>query len=308
MNDGRSIERNSDMKKGSKKKKRIGGKSKAGSKSALKKSMRGKHKKSVWALIIGVPIVVAAGIFLFCITYMVFGNYDGLGKSAVLDVNEYSKKHMDYSKEYPEYGDKKFRSEPGIDVSVFQGDIDWKKVKASGIKFVMIKIGYSGSDTGRIFDDANYQKNLEGAKAAGLKVGVYFFSQATTTDEAVEEAKYVVRKIRDRGIEYPVAFDMEHVENSRIKDLTVRERTEITDAFCTIIKKNNFTPMIYGNPSWLSNSIDMTYLTSYGTWLAHYAKWPDYDYKFSMWQYTEKGKIPGISKRVDINLRFISKH
>ena len=66
--------------------------------------------------------------------------------------------------------------------------------------------------------------------------------------------------------------------------------------------------MIYGNPSWLSNSIDMTYLTSYGTWVAHYAKWPDYDYKFSMWQYTEKGKIPGISKRVDINLRFVSKH
>ncbi len=276
-------------------------------KGRFKKYIREKRKKSTWVLIACVPAVLVAAVFLFCLAYVISGNYAGLGKSMPLEASEYSSKNIYYEKKYPVYSDEKFCSVPGIDVSVFQGEIDWEKVKNSGIKFAMIKIGYSGSDTGRIFKDANYRKNLDGAKSVGIKVGVYFFSQATTTGEAVEEAKYVIRNIRGKDIEYPVAFDMEHVENSRIKNLTARQRTEITDAFCGVIKKNGFAPMVYGNPSWLTNSLEMTYLTAYDTWLAHYAKWPGYAYKYKMWQFTEKGRIPGISKRVDINLMFTPK-
>lgn len=269
---------------------------------------RRKNKKQFHILLlISVIVIWVTCVFLFCITYVVIGNYNGLGEKKALQPNTLNQSNYFYDNNFLQYEDDKYTSEKGIDVSVFQGNIDWKKVKKSGVNFAMIRLGYSGSDTGKIFKDENFQKNLEGAKAAGIKVGVYFFSQAVTTDEAVEEGKYVVRNIRRKGIEYPVAYDMEPSEGSRINGLSNKERTEITDAFCSIVKDHGYEAMVYGNVHWLTTKLDMEYLTEYGTWLAHYAKKTTYSNKFVMWQYSESGRVPGIKKRVDLNIRFINR-
>lgn len=272
----------------------------------MRTTERRKKKKQFYTiLLVSVIVMWAACVFLFCITYVVLGDYNGLGPKKSLKPNTLKQKNYFYDHNFLEYKDKNHTSEKGIDVSVFQGNIDWKKVRGTGVKFVMIRIGYSGSDTGKIFKDTNYIKNLEGAKKAGIKVGVYFFSQAITTEEAVKEAKFVIRNIRRKGIEYPVAYDMEPSEGSRINKLSTKERTEITDAFCSIIKSHGYETMVYGNLHWLTTKLDMEYLTAYGTWLAHYTDKTAYPNRFDMWQYSEKGRVEGIKKKVDLNIRFL---
>lgn len=259
------------------------------------------------ALITAVVVMAAAAVFLFCISYVVLGSYNGLGKKDTIRMNRYSSDALYTENGLRHYRDKNYRSIPGIDVSVFQGNVDWDKVYGAGIRFAMIRVGYSGSEKGTIHEDENFRKNLKGAKKAGLDVGVYFYSQAITTDEAVREAKYVVRHIRGRGITYPVVYDMEHTPGDRVGELTKKEKTEIADAFCTIVQKNSFRPMIYGNPEWLLKNLDLRYLTGYEFWLAHYSKTSYYPYQYAMWQYSSTGKIKGIRKNVDLNIYFVKK-
>lgn len=191
----------------------------------------------------------------------------------------------------------------GIDVSEHQKFIDWNKVKKSGVDFAMIRLGGKGYQSGEIFIDNYFQANIEGAKAAGIDVGIYFFSQAVTVDEAIEEAKFVLDELRFTSIEYPIAFDMEEMDGSeRTSNLTPEEVTNITDAFCSIIEKNGYEVMIYGNPSWFYNNVNLEYLEKYPKWLANYAAVPDYLYEFTIWQYTSDGILPGIDVPVDLNI------
>ena len=194
----------------------------------------------------------------------------------------------------------------GIDVSEWQGSqIDWQKVKEAGVEFVMIRVGWRGSEKGVLTADTYAQTNYAGASAAGLKVGAYIFSQAITADEAVEEARYLLDAVKDWNIEMPLVFDWEFIDaTSRTANMDPRTLTNCAIAFCETIKLAGYTPMVYFNTN---QSLDMLYLVEledYLFWLAQYDTVLRYDYKIDMWQYTQTGTVPGIDGNVDINLYF----
>lgn len=197
-------------------------------------------------------------------------------------------------------------SHKGIDVSKFQGDIDWNKVAADGVEFAIVRVGFRGYGSGQIVEDEKAKANLEGAKKAGIKLGVYFFSQAVTEAEAVEEAKYVVSMIKDYNIEYPVFFDTEEIPDAdeRAEGLSKEELTDIAVAFCEVIKKEGYTPGIYANLRWFSGALNLEKLEDYYKWYAYYDSNLYFPYKIHMWQYSETGKVDGITGTVDMNISF----
>ncbi len=194
----------------------------------------------------------------------------------------------------------------GIDVSKHQGDIDWKKVKADNVEYAIIRLGYRGYGTGKIMLDEYFEKNIQGALNAGIKVGVYFYSQAITVEEAKEEADIVLKNIKDYKITYPVIFDAEEMQGDdvRTNSLTTEQRTDITLAFCDKVKSLGYKTMIYANVKWFVAKLDMSRLTSYDKWFAQYFNTPFFPYDFQMWQYTGKGKVNGIKGDVDMNISF----
>lgn len=194
----------------------------------------------------------------------------------------------------------------GIDVSVWQGQIDWEQVKAAGVEFVMIRIGWRGSEQGLLAQDECAQANYEGAKAAGLKVGGYFFSQAISVEEAVEEARYALQLIEDWELDMPLAYDWEYInEESRTGSMDARTLTDCTKAFCETVKAAGYEPMIYFNEDQSHKQMYLDELTQYGFWLAMYESQMDYPYKVDMWQHSCTGTVPGIEGNVDLNLFFL---
>lgn len=194
----------------------------------------------------------------------------------------------------------------GIDVSESQNSINWSKVAASGIDFAMVRLGYRGYTEGKVQKDASYATNIKEAKAAGLKVGVYFFSQATTEDEAREEAKYVVDHLGSTQLDYPVVFDLETDvnDNARTKNLTSDEITAVALAFCQTIEDAGYTPMVYLNKEAATHKFDLSQLQSYPLWYAEYNDTPTLGFDFAMWQYTENGTAFGVDGDVDLDLLF----
>lgn len=193
----------------------------------------------------------------------------------------------------------------GVDVSTYNGDIDWAAVKADGVSFAMVRLGFRGyGESGKLALDDQFLKNIQGAAAAGLDVGVYFFSQAITVDEAVEEAEYVVDALEGYPITYPVVFDLENVDydTARTDGLSVETATQVTQAFCQRVAQAGYRPMIYGNVAWMMDCIDLTQLTEYDLWLAQYQSTPTFPYQFAMWQYSHQGSVAGIEGNVDLNL------
>lgn len=193
----------------------------------------------------------------------------------------------------------------GIDISVWQGDIDWSKVKQAGVEFAMIRAGARGTEEGDLFEDSKAQANYAGAVDAGIKVGAYFFSQAITVEEAVAEANYLLEIIWDWDVQMPLVFDWEFVDSdARTGKMDPRTLTDCARAFCETVKNAGYTPMIYFNTN---QSFDMLYLAElkeYDFWLAQYDTVLRYPYKIDMWQYSETGTVPGITGNVDINLYF----
>lgn len=193
----------------------------------------------------------------------------------------------------------------GIDVSVWQKEIDWPKVKEAGVEFAMIRAGWRGSEQGVLAEDTYAQANYQGATDAGIKVGAYFFSQAISVEEAEEEAKYLLDIIKDWNVEMPIVFDWEYIDDtSRTGSVDARTLTDCTKAFCDVIKNAGYQPMVYFNANHSYDRIYIRELTEYPFWLARYDTVLDYPYKVDMWQYTETGSVPGISGNVDINLFF----
>ena len=209
-------------------------------------------------------------------------------------------------KYYTENGKK--ASYEGIDVSSHQKDIDWAKVKAAGIDFAIIRVGFRGYGTGAILIDEYFTKNIEGALAAGIKVGVYFFSQALNETEAIEEAELVIEQLKKykSKITYPVVYDAEDISNdtARTDGLLGAQITSNCIAFCEKIKEAGYTPMIYANKRWFLTRLDLTRLTDYDMWHAAYVDAPDTPYMYTMWQYSASGKVDGISGTVDLNISF----
>lgn len=192
----------------------------------------------------------------------------------------------------------------GIDVSKHQQQIDWNAVAGAGIEFVMIRAGNRGIQTGDLFVDPYALANYTGAKAAGLKVGVYFFSQALTVEEAEEEARYLLSIIDGWELDMPVVFDWEIAEDGRTANMDKRTLTDCTVAFCELVKAEGHTPMIYFNRNQGNRLLHLDELTQYDFWLALYNDRMTYPYKIDMWQYTSTGRVPGIEGDVDINLWF----
>ena len=194
----------------------------------------------------------------------------------------------------------------GIDVSVYQGEIDWQAVADSGIEFAMIRVGYRGYSQGTLQLDERFQANMDGALAAGLDVGVYFFSQATTVAEAEEEADFVLEAIRGYPIRYPVVFDWEFITTgeARTDGMDGEGITQCASAFCQLVSVAGYTPMIYFNQDMGYLVYQLDQLDSSAFWLAEYDSRPDFYYDFEMWQYTHTGTVPGIEGNVDLNLAF----
>lgn len=197
-------------------------------------------------------------------------------------------------------------SHKGIDVSKYQGEVDWNKVAADGVEFAMIRLGYRGYGSGTLMIDETAIKNIEEASKAGIKVGVYFFSQAVSEKEAVEEAKFVIDNIKKYKITYPIVFDTEEIvnEDTRTEGLSTEELTGIAIAFCEEVKKEGYIPAIYANLRWFALSLDMSELNEYDKWYAYYDKELYFPYKINMWQYTENGTVDGITGNVDLNICF----
>ena len=192
----------------------------------------------------------------------------------------------------------------GIDVSSYQGEIDWEQVAASGIRFAMIRAGLRGYTKGGLMVDAMFERNIREARAAGLDVGVYFFSQAVDAAEAEEEAEFLLTLIRDKDVTYPVVFDWERINDAaaRTNGVTSEEVTGCAAAFCEAVAAAGYTPMIYFNmdQGYLAYSLDQ--LTDYAFWLAEYQQSPGFFYRFDLWQYTHRGSVPGIEGYVDLDL------
>lgn len=198
------------------------------------------------------------------------------------------------------------RAAHGIDVSVYQGSIDWQAVADSGIEFAMIRLGYRGYSQGSLQLDECFQTNIEGALKAGLKVGVYFFSQATTVLEAEAEADFVLETIRSYPIQYPVVFDWEYItaDSARTDHMTGEDITQCASAFCELVAAAGYTPMVYFNQDMGYLVYQLDQLDAFPFWLAEYDSQPDFYYGFEMWQYTHTGTVPGIEGNVDLNLAF----
>lgn len=194
----------------------------------------------------------------------------------------------------------------GIDVSVHQEAIDWNKVKADGVEYAILRVGRRGYGTGEIGIDTQFIENIEGALEAGIHVGVYFFSQAITVSEAIEEADFVLDTIRGYDITYPVVFDLEEIfeDTARTDNLSQEMATKMTIAFCDRVAEAGYTPMVYGNINWFMESVDFAQLESYEKWFAQYFNQPFFPYDLGIWQYTATGKVEGIVGDVDINLSF----
>ncbi len=191
----------------------------------------------------------------------------------------------------------------GIDVSTHQGTVDWNQLVGQ-IDFAMVRVGYSGSTAGGTNEDDTFQRNASEANRVGIPIGVYYFSQATTTDEAITEAKFALSCIDGYSITYPIVFDLEDVSGGRTTSLTAAEKTQIAIAFCDTIQDAGYTPMIYGNSSWLISNIYLADLYQYGIWLAEYNEQPSFPFTFTIWQYSDSGTMPGIDGTVDMDLLF----
>lgn len=201
----------------------------------------------------------------------------------------------------------------GIDVSYYQGNIDWKKVKNSGVEFVIIRVGYRGyGSAGTLVEDPRFKTYLDGATKAGLKVGVYFYTQAITTAEAKAEAKFVLDRIKGYSLQMPVYYDIESVDydTGRLDSagLSKAQKTALCTAFCDTIIKSGYSAGVYANYTWLNYYIDGAGLgRKYPIWLAHYTSNTNYDQRMDMWQYSGSGTVSGISAYTDVNVWYSGK-
>lgn len=193
----------------------------------------------------------------------------------------------------------------GIDVSTWNGNINWNQVKNSGVSYVIIRTGFRGSTQGALVEDNKFRQNIQGALNAGLKVGVYFFTQAVNEVEAVEEASMVLSQIKGYKITYPVFIDVES-SGGRADGLDSGTRTRVINAFCQTIQNGGYRAGIYANKTWLAQKMNISALSGYKIWLAQYNTQVTYGGRYDMWQYSDKGSISGISGKVDMNLSYMN--
>ncbi len=198
----------------------------------------------------------------------------------------------------------------GVDISKHTGKVNFTGLRAAGVDYVMIRLGSRGYSTGQISLDENFKENIEGAIGAELDIGVYFYSQAVSPEEAIQEANFVMQTLEPyrAHVKYPVAFDMEFVSNdkSRIEGLSREEKTTVTATFAEGMKAAGYVPMIYGDKEWLLKEVDLTKLQDYDVWLSQEEDIPDYPYRYTMWQYDTNSIVNGIDGGADLNICFVN--
>lgn len=192
----------------------------------------------------------------------------------------------------------------GIDVSKYQGDINWSQVKQDGIEFAIIRVGYRGYGTGKIVMDPYFKKNIEGALANNIHVGVYFYSVAKNEMEALEEANFTINAIKGYNITYPVAFDLEDFNRHRLSNVSYDQLNKNAITFLNRIRSAGYTAMHYGSKNTFGPIWNMNNLNKYKVWLAHYTDKTNYAGKYNIWQYTSNGIVKGINGRVDLNIAY----
>lgn len=194
----------------------------------------------------------------------------------------------------------------GIDVSKWQGNINWNQVKNSGVEFAMIRIGYRGSSQGSIVMDPYFVQNVKGATANGIKVGLYFFSMAIDEAEAIQEAAWTVENAKKYRITYPIVYDFESWGSGRVAGVSDEQIQKNALAFLGFIRSSGYSAMMYGSKNALNTRFSMGNFSNYKVWLAHYTEKTNYAGRYNMWQYTDKGTVPGISGPVDMNIAYFS--
>jgi len=226
-----------------------------------------------------------------------------------LKKNDYKSENLNIleSGEIQYVEDGQVTSHKGIDVSKFQGEIDWEAVAADGVEFAFIRVGNRGYGAeGKLLEDDMFETNIEGALQAGIKVGVYFYTQALNEEEVLAEAQLVLQKIAPYKVECPVVFDVEKVSgaNGRMNALSAKDRTDLTLLFCETIKEAGYEPMIYYNMEMGTLMLELERLEEYEKWFAYYNPDLYYPYDYKIWQYSHSGKVNGIKGEVDMNISF----
>lgn len=221
--------------------------------------------------------------------------------------SEFSEEEFAKSGQVVTYSGDKFETSWGIDISEHQHEIDWEKVGNSEVSFAIVRVGYRGYSVGSLFEDEFFRSNIEGAVQNGIDVGVYFFSQAITVEEAKQEAQFVLDLIAGYDITLPVFFDWETIgtEPARTDEVSPKILTDCAIAFCEEISGAGYTPGIYMYRYLGYYSYDLARVSDYTIWMGAIGDYPDFYYSHDIWQYSISGQIDGISTDVDLNLRFI---
>ena len=281
---------------------------------------KGEHREYVYSLSENIPLAgnpdiaeQSDALFLKYLNraYIVLGTYPDCELIKISD--KVAKNEIDWTTDihvnskglyYSYFEGEEDRGKVGIDVSEFQHTIDWEKVSAVGIDIAMIRVGYRGYGSGNMQEDSMYKTNIEGAKEAGLSVGVYFFSSAINRDEGVEEAQFVLDRIKDYSIDQPIVIDTEYVfedDEARANNISVEDRTAAVVGFCETIEAAGYTPMIYASRDQFIKYLDIEAIGDWEFWLAAYDT-PIFPYHTEGYQYTPYGYVDGIETQVDLDV------
>ena len=267
---------------------------------------RKKKQKSQAKSLIAI-LLPTLGVLLLLALVLYFGNFtaeqpeETTPAPTSLEENPYSSSDFEYEDGYLTCTVPGARL--GIDISEHQQSVDWEQLKSAGIEFVMIRAGYRGYTEGKLFRDSLFLRHLADAREAGLDVGIYFFSQATTPEEARAEAKFLLTMLKNDPAEMGIAFDWEYISaDARTGSIDGQAMTDCAIAFCQTIADAGHKPIIYFNQHQALEQYDLEELVAYDFWLAMYSEEMTFPYRVDLWQYTEDGTVPGIDGPVDINL------
>ena len=239
-------------------------------------------------------------------------NYVWITPAEGVEVSDLKKEDFDSSDGQVVYTGEDYDTVFGIDVSEWQGDIDWQKVAASGVEFAFIRSGYRGYTMGTLKEDPRFRQNMKGAADNHIRVGVYFLSQAVNVAEAIEEANYVLEQIKDYNVELPIIFDWEKYDaeafpDARTNDIDLSVMSVCAVAFCETVKAAGYDAGIYFNLQYGYYGFDMGRLKDFTLWLADPSDYPKFYYAGNIWQYDPHGSVDGIEGDVDLDLMFVKR-
>ena len=276
-----------------------------------RKKKRKINKRNVMILLIIVAIIIFCFSSFFRIQKEKKEEQEETFVESSLVENTYNWNNLNKDGTFMSYEDENYTSMQGIDVSSHQEWIDWEKVKNAGIEFAYIRVGYRGWETGEIHKDSYFDYNIQSCIKYGIKVGVYFFSQATSVDEAREEAEFTINQIKSYNIDLPVSYDIEQAGEGegRVDNLSREVWTQNAVTFLHIMKNAGYETMNYNSTKLFEKYFLLEYMQEFDTWVAQYdVDYPTYQYTFSVWQYTDAGTVYGIDGGdTDMDIMFVKK-